>query len=82
MLRAYAKYMRQGGTPFAQHSIEDALRRNIDIAAALVALFEARFDPAPNGDAGRGPRRGDRRADPAPSTTSRASMTTASCGPT
>ncbi len=45
VLRAYAKYMRQGGTPFAQDSIEDALRSNVDISRMLVQLFEARFDP-------------------------------------
>ncbi len=45
VLRAYAKYMRQGGSPFAQDYIEDALRSNVDITRLLVALFEARFDP-------------------------------------
>jgi glutamate dehydrogenase len=51
LLRAYAKYMRQGGTPFAQDSIEEALRLNVDIARLLVRLFEARFDPAGPGNA-------------------------------
>ncbi|GAB3255435.1 NAD-glutamate dehydrogenase [Nocardioides dilutus] len=46
MLRAYAKYMRQGNSPFAQDYIEDALRINVDITRLLVRLFEARFDPA------------------------------------
>ncbi len=50
VLRAYAKYMRQGGTPFAQDSIEDALRGNVDITRLLVRLFETRFDPGRNGD--------------------------------
>ena len=45
VLRAYAKHMRQGGTPFAQDYIEDALRNNVDITRLLVRLFEARFDP-------------------------------------
>jgi len=45
LLRAYAKYMRQGGTPFAQDSIEDALKGNVEITHLLVNLFEARFDP-------------------------------------
>ena len=45
VLRAYAKYMRQGNSPFAQDYIEDALRGNVDITRHLVALFEARFDP-------------------------------------
>ena len=31
LLRAYAKYMRQGGTPFAQDYIEGALKQNVDI---------------------------------------------------
>ena len=46
VLRAYAKYMRQGNSPFAQDYIEDALRGNVDITRLLVALFEARFDPS------------------------------------
>jgi glutamate dehydrogenase len=50
VLRAYAKYMRQGGTPFAQDYIENALVHNVEIARALVALFEARFDPGRTGD--------------------------------
>ena len=50
LLRAYAKYMRQGGTPFAQDYIEDALKQNVDITRYLVELFEARFDPGRNGD--------------------------------
>jgi glutamate dehydrogenase len=45
VLRAYAKYMRQGGTPFAQDYIEDALRNNVDITRFLVQLFETRFNP-------------------------------------
>ncbi|HSE69736.1 MAG TPA: NAD-glutamate dehydrogenase [Nocardioidaceae bacterium] len=50
VLRAYAKYMRQGGTPFALDYIEDALRNNVDITRYLVDLFEARFDPGRNGN--------------------------------
>ncbi len=46
VLRAYAKYMRQGNTPFALDYIEDSLRHNVDITRMLVRLFEARFDPA------------------------------------
>jgi glutamate dehydrogenase len=46
VLRAYARHMRQAGTPFAQESIETALQGNVDVARTLVALFEARFDPA------------------------------------
>ncbi len=50
LLRAYAKYMRQGGTPFAQDYIEGALRHNVEITRHLVRLFEARFDPGRNHD--------------------------------
>lgn len=46
LLRAYAKYMRQGGSPFALDSIEGALAGNVDITRLLVRLFETRFDPA------------------------------------
>ncbi len=45
VLRAYARYLRQGGSPFSQVSLERALRANVDITRLLVALFEARFDP-------------------------------------
>ena len=50
LLRAYARHMRQGGTPFAQDYIEDALRNNVDITRLLVRLFEARFDPGRSGE--------------------------------
>ena len=49
VLRAYAKYMRQGNSPFALDYIEDALRNNVDITRMLVQLFEARFHPGNNG---------------------------------
>ena len=49
VLRAYAKYMRQGNSPFALTSIEDALASNVDITRGLVQLFEARFDPGKDG---------------------------------
>ena len=45
VLRAYAKYMRQGGSPFALDYIEEALASNVEITRMLVDLFEARFDP-------------------------------------
>jgi glutamate dehydrogenase len=61
VLRAYAKYMRQGGTPFAQDYIEDALAQNVEITRGLVELFETRFDPDRDGgldpDAGSRPER-------------------------
>ncbi len=50
VLRAYARYMRQGGTPFSQGSIQGALLGNVDITRLLVRLFEARFDPGRNSD--------------------------------
>ncbi|GLY49075.1 glutamate dehydrogenase [Lentzea sp. NBRC 102530] len=46
MLRAYAKYLRQAGTPYSQDYIEDAVLSHTSVAIALVALFEARFNPA------------------------------------
>ncbi|WP_189222175.1 NAD-glutamate dehydrogenase [Saccharothrix coeruleofusca] len=45
MLRAYAKYLRQAGTPYSQDYIEDAVLGHTEVATALVRLFEARFDP-------------------------------------
>jgi glutamate dehydrogenase len=50
LLRAYAKYMKQGNSPFAVDSIEQALVDNVDLAQLLVALFEVRFDPAAEQD--------------------------------
>jgi glutamate dehydrogenase len=49
VLRAYAKYMKQGNSPFAVDYIEEALRGNTDITRLLVQLFEARFDPGRSG---------------------------------
>jgi glutamate dehydrogenase len=45
VLRAYARYLRQTGTPFSLESIEGALRENVELTRLLVELFEARFDP-------------------------------------
>ncbi|HEX6919789.1 MAG TPA: NAD-glutamate dehydrogenase [Actinomycetes bacterium] len=45
VLRAYAKYLRQGGSTFSQDYIEECLSSNVHIARLLVRLFEARFDP-------------------------------------
>ena len=50
MLRAYQKYLRQGGTPFSQSYIEDAMLANVGIVRLLVELFEARFDPGRGGE--------------------------------
>ena len=46
VLRAYARYLRQCGTPFSQDTIEQALQANVDITRLLVQLFAVRFDPA------------------------------------
>ena len=50
ILRAYAKYFRQGGSPFSQDYVESSLQVNVPIARMLVALFAVRFDPAYDGD--------------------------------
>ena len=50
VLRAYAKYLRQIGFSLSQAFIEQTLAAHPDIAAALVGLFKARFDPAGSGD--------------------------------
>ncbi len=62
VLRAYAKYMRQGGTPFGQDYLEETLAGEVEITRLLVELFETRFDPTRDGDAGRTRRGRDRRA--------------------
>jgi glutamate dehydrogenase len=41
LIRAYAKYLRQAGMTFSQTYMEEAVAANSDIAARLVALFEA-----------------------------------------
>ncbi|MGH3693937.1 MAG: NAD-glutamate dehydrogenase [Pseudonocardiaceae bacterium] len=46
MLRGYARYLRQARSRYSQHYVEDVLLEHRDVAAALVALFETRFDPA------------------------------------
>lgn len=45
VLRAYGRYMRQGGSPFATSTMAEALVANVAITRALVRLFETRFDP-------------------------------------
>jgi glutamate dehydrogenase len=44
LLRAYARYLRQAGTPYSTEYIEDAVLGHCNIATALVRLFETRFD--------------------------------------
>jgi glutamate dehydrogenase len=46
VLRAYAKYLRQTGTVYTQESMEQTFITYPGLAAALVALFETRFDPS------------------------------------
>jgi len=56
ILRAMSRYLMQTGTPFSQTYLANALRANPGIAAALVAAFEIKFDPArefPDDDARR-----------------------------
>ncbi|HET7172770.1 MAG TPA: NAD-glutamate dehydrogenase [Nocardioidaceae bacterium] len=55
ILRAYAKYFRQGGSTFSQDYLESTLVTNVGITQLLVELFEARFDPAVGGPAERQP---------------------------
>ena len=45
LLRAFGRYLRQVGAPYAQDYIADALTRHPDIASGLVAYFVAKFDP-------------------------------------
>ncbi len=49
VLRAYSRYLRQIGFPFSQQYIEATLARHAGIAAQLVHLFIAMFDPADGG---------------------------------
>ncbi|BBU21995.1 NAD-glutamate dehydrogenase [Mycobacterium xenopi] len=49
VLRSYAKYLRQAGFPYSQSHIESVLNENPHTAGALIALFEALFDPDPSG---------------------------------
>ncbi|MBA3367547.1 MAG: NAD-glutamate dehydrogenase, partial [Geodermatophilaceae bacterium] len=50
VLRAYARYLRQGGLTFSQLYMEQALVSNVEIARLLVRRFEIRFDPSYAGD--------------------------------
>ena len=45
VLRAFARYLRQVAIPFSQAYMEETLARHAGLAAKIVALFEARFDP-------------------------------------
>ncbi|HEY6314692.1 MAG TPA: NAD-glutamate dehydrogenase, partial [Streptosporangiaceae bacterium] len=46
LLRACAKYLRQGGMRFSEDYVQRVLRSNPAITRLLVLLFESRFDPA------------------------------------
>jgi glutamate dehydrogenase len=46
LLRAVARYLRQAGIAFSDSYMERTLMTHAGVAAALVALFRARFDPA------------------------------------
>ncbi|MSW39228.1 MAG: NAD-glutamate dehydrogenase, partial [Actinobacteria bacterium] len=50
LIRAYAAYLRQAGSPFSQGYLQQVLRANVGIVQQLLALFRARFDPAFAGD--------------------------------
>jgi glutamate dehydrogenase len=50
MLRAYSKYLRQGGTPFSQAYIVQTVAGNVEIARLLVKFFEVSFDPGGDSD--------------------------------
>ncbi len=58
LLRSYAKYLRQAGFAYSQSHIESVINENPRTARALVALFEALFDPDPSGS----PKRRDAQA--------------------
>jgi len=53
ILRAISRYLRQAAIPFSLAYMQQALVRNPDMAALLVALFHARNDPAAEADRAR-----------------------------
>ena len=50
LIRAFCKYLRQTGIAFSDSLMIATLDANAKVAALLVALFHARFDPAHDGD--------------------------------
>jgi glutamate dehydrogenase len=46
VIRTYSRYLRQAGFLFSQAYIAQVLERHAEIVHGLVALFEARFNPA------------------------------------
>jgi glutamate dehydrogenase len=51
MLRTLSRYAQQIRAPYSQDYIADTLKKHVNVAKALVALFEARFDPRRDGRA-------------------------------
>ena len=45
IIRAYAAYLRQAGTPFSQGYLQQVLLGHVDVVQLFVKLFAARFDP-------------------------------------
>ncbi|MGH1563370.1 NAD-glutamate dehydrogenase [Mumia sp. DW29H23] len=45
VLRAYARYLQQAGTPFSLESLQNVLMAETDVVRRVVDLFETRFDP-------------------------------------
>ena len=45
LLRSASRYLRLAGIPYSQHYMATTLNRHAKLAAELVALFRARFDP-------------------------------------
>jgi glutamate dehydrogenase len=52
LLRACAKYLRQGGMRFSEDYVQRVLRSNGAITRLLIRLFESRFDPVRRSGAG------------------------------
>jgi len=50
LVRAWFRYLRQTGLPYGLQTVADALHRAPDVARCLIALFDARHDPAGSGD--------------------------------
>ena len=50
IIRAYAAYLRQAGTPFSQGYLQQVLLTNVGIVQLLLQLFVVRFDPKFAGD--------------------------------
>lgn len=51
LFRAWFRYLRQTGLSYGLATVVDALRRAPDVAEGITALFDARHDPARQGDA-------------------------------